>query len=375
MSKLRVVAYNVRFGDAILIEIPDRDGTREVTRRILIDVGNVLSGHGGDDAVFKPVLEDLIGRLDGQPIDLYVMSHEHLDHVQGLPSAADRLSLTFPVSHAWLTASADPEYASKFPAAARKIAIAESHYESIRLAATQRHVQDHPDVKAFLDNNDRTVTGPCVAFLRKMAKATRFVDREFRPTSGRDHPFKEARLSLWAPERNSTVYYGRSTPFIPKVAKKVRPPDGVDARAFSDLMTFLELGMPESMLAIDKAANDTSVVLEVEWRGWRLVFPGDAEQRSWQLMARHGVVRPAHVFKVGHHGSRNALPPDPILELLLPTKRPDARRRTAILSTFPETYPGVPDELTLSRIRARVDDFVSTTTAPSGGSVTVELDG
>ena len=39
-------------------------------------------------------------------------------------------------------------------------------------------------------------------------------------------------------------------------------------------MAFLELGMPESMLAIDRAANDTSVVLEIEWRDWRLPLPG-----------------------------------------------------------------------------------------------------
>ena len=51
MSKLRVRAYNVRFGDAILVSVPEKRGSREVTRTILIDVGNVLSGCGGEDSV------------------------------------------------------------------------------------------------------------------------------------------------------------------------------------------------------------------------------------------------------------------------------------------------------------------------------------
>ena len=42
-DKLRVRLYNIRFGDAVLVTVPD-NGT---TRHILIDVGNVLVGEGG----------------------------------------------------------------------------------------------------------------------------------------------------------------------------------------------------------------------------------------------------------------------------------------------------------------------------------------
>ena len=66
METLRVRTYNIRFGDAILITVPDRDPeTGETTRRnILIDVGNVLNKEGGKDHVFKPALEDIIAVLD-----------------------------------------------------------------------------------------------------------------------------------------------------------------------------------------------------------------------------------------------------------------------------------------------------------------------
>ena len=46
----RMLEYNVRFGDAVLITIPDRDASGETTvRNVLIDVGNAYGGSGGED--------------------------------------------------------------------------------------------------------------------------------------------------------------------------------------------------------------------------------------------------------------------------------------------------------------------------------------
>jgi hypothetical protein len=54
----------------------------------------------------------------------------------------------------------------------------------------------------------------------------------------------------------------------------------VDAGAFYDLVESRRRGFEDNLLAIDAANNNTSVVLLLEWRGWRLLFPGDAEVRS-----------------------------------------------------------------------------------------------
>ena len=62
---LRVRVYNVRFGDAILVTVPIAipPPARSTTRHILIDVGNVpASKEGGDDTVFKPVVDDILDR-------------------------------------------------------------------------------------------------------------------------------------------------------------------------------------------------------------------------------------------------------------------------------------------------------------------------
>ena len=378
MSRLRVFAYNVRFGDAILVEVPERKGRREVVRHILIDVGNVLSGAGGERKVFRPVLEDIQARLGDKPVDLYVMTHEHLDHVQGLPLAA-RLGLPIQVDYAWLTASAEDDYYRRFPEAARRLRLARSQYERARLAAEARGLLGMAAVRAFVQNNDPVTTRECVAFLKGTAtKRTSYVHRGFQPVAGRNHPFTEARLSVWAPEADTSSYYGRTKPFLDHAAdrpRRARPPPGVDGRAFRELMEFLEAGLGDSMLAIDRAANNTSVVLALEWRGWRLLFPGDAELGSWSTMDRLGVLRPVHLLKVGHHGSRNGTPPDSVLEQLLPLVRSDPRPRYALVSTWPETYAGVPDALTMRRLARRVDRVVSTRSARSGGCVTIELDG
>src|SRR5262249_40857806 len=87
-DRLRIRMYNVLFGDAILVTITEGGESRH----ILIDVGNV-TGKGGDVDVFEPVVRDVLGELGDRPLDLYVMTHEHMDHVKGLLYANDKLGL------------------------------------------------------------------------------------------------------------------------------------------------------------------------------------------------------------------------------------------------------------------------------------------
>ncbi len=110
-----------------------------------------------------------------------------------------------------------------------------------------------------------------------------------------------------------------------------------------------------TLLSIDRASNNTSIVLLLEWQGWRLLFTGDAEKRSWRTMDREGMVGPVHFLKVSHHGSVTGLPPAEILDKLLPPTPPPARRGRGAVSTYPDTYPGVPDKDTLDKLRERID--------------------
>jgi hypothetical protein len=366
-ERIRVRAYNVRFGDAILVTVPDRDDhAGAVTRRhILVDFGNVLAGEGGSDAVFKPVIDDIIGQLGGRPLDLYVMTHEHMDHVQGLFHVAAKvypdgeLARKFQVDTAWLTASAEPGYYDTHPEARRKKKLAVEVYERIARHLALLPADARRPFEAFLANNNPRSTAQCVEFLRTLAPAARthYVSRGFE-TAGR-HPFREARFAIWAPEEDTSAYYrpllpmaltGDAAPVGAGVDRPL-PPGGVDAGVFYGLVEARASGLVDNILAIDKAANNSSVVFALEWRGRRLLFPGDAELSSWRMMRAHGVFAPVDFLKVSHHGSHNGTPDPEILDAFFPAG--SASRRRAIISTWDDTYSGIPHDPTNARLRAR----------------------
>ena len=149
------------------------------------------------------------------------------------------------------------------------------------------------------------------------------------------------------------------------------PPRGVDAGAFYNLLDVRHSNASSTMLAIDKASNNTSVVLLLEWKGWRLLFTGDAEKPSWRKMDSLGLVSPVHFLKISHHGSETGMPPPDVLDKLLPVPAPGAPRPRAAVSTYPGNYPGVPNALTLTDLRARAD--VSSTLDLPPGQGFIEL--
>jgi beta-lactamase superfamily II metal-dependent hydrolase len=376
-DNLVVRMYNVRFGDAILITVPDKNSStgRTTTRRILVDVGNSATGTGsaggGDDVVFEDVVGDILNELDGEPLDLYVMTHEHLDHAQGLFFASAKLpdldiANRLKVRHVWMTASADPHYYDddKHPDAEKQKREFVQMYRRVAALMAKRPTAATREFNAMLANNNPARTGECVEYLRTLnPDKTHYIHRtaKLRGT----HPFREAKLSVWAPEEDTTDYYGRFKPLdagavpIPAVGAKRTPmanplpPPGVDVGAFLGLVEARHSGVADNLLAIDKAANNTSVVFALEWRGWRLLFAGDAEIRSWKTMAREGVLKPVHFLKVSHHGSHNGTPTDAIFDAILPAVAPDDKGRHAAISTWRKTYPGIPHTPTNTRLKKR----------------------
>lgn len=67
---------------------------------------------------------------------------------------------------------------------------------------------------------------------------------------------------------------------------------------------------------VDDALNNTSVILLFETGDQKLLFPGDAQIENWQYALKKAQSEPqlqrlldeTTVYKVGHHGSRNATP-------------------------------------------------------------------
>jgi hypothetical protein len=63
---------------------------------------------------------------------------------------------------------------------------------------------------------------------------------------------------------------------------------------------------------LDDAMNNTSVILLFEIGNTRLLFPGDAQIENWHYAlkdkANQKLLAGVNLYKVGHHGSRNATP-------------------------------------------------------------------
>jgi hypothetical protein len=80
----------------------------------------------------------------------------------------------------------------------------------------------------------------------------------------------------------------------------------------------LSKAQAEQMLGIvtvlDNAMNNTSLILLFEVNGKKLLFPGDAQIENWEYaLSKADVVEKladVDLYKVGHHGSRNATPRD-----------------------------------------------------------------
>lgn len=385
-ANLRIRSYNVKFGDAILITVPDKGRNGRVkNRHILIDVGNVLAGAGGDDAVFVPILEDVLKVTRGKPLDLYVMTHEHMDHAQGL-LAAHNQGVEVKAKHVWLTASAAPDYYDTHDQAKKHFQKSLRTYMSLerQLAAAPGEVKSLMAARMF--NNNPRATADCVEHLRtKLCDPANvhFVHREMDVSHA--HDFKEARFEIWAPEEDTSIYYGRFQPLAfgldddgtgaaPAATVRPPPPAGVDVGAFYNLLDRRASGALENMLAIDKARNNTSVVFALEWRGWRLLFAGDAEVRSWKTMHKLGVVKPVDFLKVSHHGSHNGTPSGDILEALLPAQASNSDERIALISTCDDTYSGVPHQPTSDALASRCT-IMDTRDLTDGGVWDIDFEG
>jgi hypothetical protein len=182
------------------------------------------------------------------------------------------------------------------------------------------------------------------------------------------------------------VEKGYKSFFREREAAEVTPPKNISVQDFEMLCSRIHANALAAAEIAGHAVNNLSVVLLLEWRGRRLLFPGDAEWKgsykgrvkagssngSWNVMwkERHEfLAQPLDFLKVGHHGSENATPwtakksrkgeahpINHILDALLPLPEagqpPTAR---AVVSTERTSrWPSIPDPDLMEEIGKRV---------------------
>jgi len=344
--RLTVRTYDVGFGDCFLLSFhyARRD------RHVLIDFGSMAWPTGKTirrdyaNHIAAAIREDCGGKLHA-----VVATHRHQDHVSGFarqggrgPGEIIRALAPELVIQPW---TEDPAAATDATAPARRgftrtlLAMQEVAGSVVQAAATLRGEQlrsVREQLRAI--GMDNIANRDAIANLQSMAP-NRYVHHGSNAGLGRLLP--GVRTTVLGPptvEQAGAIRQQRSTDpdefwhvaqtFWQRLAATKPANAGAPKALFPGHPTgrlprsagwFRYAAMREqadSLLSIvrmlDKAMNNTSVILLFEVNDTVLLFPGDAQYENWMYALSKPAIRDrlarVNVYKVGHHGSLNATP-------------------------------------------------------------------
>ncbi len=353
-SKVTIRMFNVGFGDCFLLtfhyDAPLTD------QHILIDFGSV-----GGKADLKGIARE-IRKACGGKLYAVVATHRHKDHISGFsdaggedsPGAIIRSCNPELVLQPWTEnpdAGADATSAALL-ARKRKAGDKQLFFASLNAmnAFAQAIVDQGPrwrgvggrisTLERVASNN---VSNPhAVQNLRTMGKRSpRFL--QYGSPSGLENAkllpgvkvtvlgpptLQEQNIKKYAKKSDeywiSSKYWGLQQrasglsgsfdlfPHEPRYGKGARP---FHTRWFTDHAdTALRSNALAIVTMLDSFLNNTSLILLFEVKGKKLLFPGDAQLENWSwALGQPGIrdlLKDVDVYKVGHHGSRNATPKD-----------------------------------------------------------------
>jgi hypothetical protein len=376
-NAIQIRGYVVGFGDCILLRLPD--GAQ--TRHVLVDFGRAPNDPSSL-ARFPEIAQDIEKECNGH-LDLLVVTHEHLDHLEGFyreREIFDRMK----VDRVWMGLPSHPQYYTKFPKAKlqKRLRDGLSRFAS---NARQNGLVLHPGFQSLLENN--LANKDRLDYLRKLGKKpVAYLARS--KDQGASAAFKNIGIRVMAPEPDVSVYYtassrenaltaslaaaGKTTngarpglawefPSVPRAA--ANDLGGLSKSDFERLRRAIREDGVTAARFIDRAQNNTSLCLLIEAGDKRLLLPGDAELESWEVMKKKCAAelgKPVDFLKVSHHGSHNGTPLE-LLDTLLPVRRKD--RAHVLISTKRNVYGiknPVPDSALVKDLERRCKRVVST---------------
>ncbi|MBD3943134.1 hypothetical protein IF188_15680 [Microbacterium sp. NEAU-LLC] len=413
--RVRVRMYQVGFGDCLLVSVeydgPLDDGRAE--RHILIDYGTSHSPRKGFARGRMADVAALIDQHTHGVLDVLAVTHRHRDHLRGfeVDAGAEILRRLAPkiVLRSWTEdprlgpdaarpADAPAAGAAALAAGPAPAAPAPSDGAvgpaSLRYARLLGAAQEHAGALAGLAALDAKVAAAAEEQL-KNAEAVALLDELSAGDRGRYlYTGADAGIADIVPGLATTVLGPPTPDQEPDVTRQAADDDEywltalgtslalsttvAAAEAGGDpsagtipvgpspvrwLIDNLKAQRTHSLLrlvrGLDDALNNTSLLLLFEIGGLSLLFPGDAQIENWQHTLKRFAKEPelrarlaaVDLYKVGHHGSRNATP----------------RTLWALWKDRPETLPRL---TTLMSTRSGVHGKAVDTAVPQDNLVT-----
>lgn len=403
-TAVSVRMYNVGFGDCFLITIDSSQGPR----RVLIDCGTHPSSTGprrASDAV-PVLLSDLAEGGAAPRIDIVIMSHRHKDHISGFELRA--LWDTVEVGEVWLPWTENPDDPQAVDLLSRMSSAAKAlHATSLAMAADNSPMVDlAADIIANSLTNEKAMDTLHHGFHGK--PLLRYLSVTSQPLTTALLP--GVIVHVLGPSRDEAVIRDLNPPKteswmqVAAGAPEVgggggRPPFDVGwAIPYDDFIadrhvaklhlsrtirSAIRASASDQLVlaaaALEQAVNGTSLMLLFEIGDLLLLFPGDAQWGTWDMVLKDPTVvaqlSQIDFYKIGHHGSQNATPPKFANEVL------PGGTWAALPFAQVKKWPSIPEPNLIDAIRAKAtileaDKFPAPGSNPRvtvRGDVSVEL--
>lgn len=396
-GELLVRLYNVGLGDCIYLRVPDV----EDSVHILIDCGNKFSELellGEHIAKLKKELPTADGGK--KRLNLLVVTHPHEDHHKGFE---EEFFKDLKIEHIWLS----PAFDRLNPNAQGFHALQDAARRALQSLSETAFGDMKDQVGELLSlSKEEAIDMLCNILPEANGIEPLYVTADTPQEKLKIFEDEKIKLNVLGPMSDIDAYYlggeglintanqltsqsladGYMAIFQPPESKEVDFPKNISSQDFIQLRSRIHSNALAAAEIAGHVVNNLSVVLLLEWRGRRLLFPGDAEWKSaykgkvkagtsngsWNVMwkeHRADLSQPLDFLKIGHHGSENATPWTPkkskkgeshpinqILDALLPLppagQSPEAQ---AVASTQRTTrWPSIPDPELLAEIGKRV---------------------
>ena len=376
-SKLTLRSYQVGFGDCFLLTF--HYNGKPGDRHVLIDFGSTGMPKGAENLMVR-VAEDIKKQCNGK-LHAVVATHRHKDHISGFATnkkgtgSGDIIASCKPdvVIQPWTEHPDARTNAMQAPSnmtgkQAFVAALGNMHAVSaaVLLEAERRKSTLGPVLFMELSfiGEDNLSNASAVENLMRMGKKNYYLN--YGSKSGLERILPGVKTRVLGPptlKQSSEIKVQRSKDEdefwqFQALANQfaITNKNGV----FRKAKTYSAAGAPpytrwflkrmryvrgEQLLsivrALDKVMNNTSLILLFEVNGTKLLFPGDAQIENWSYALSKPEVRrllsKVDVYKVGHHGSRNATPKTLWNGFKKRSTKSSAKGR---LKTFMSTMPG-----------------------------------